>query len=45
LIGSIGVFVLLAAIMRLTRRVDWYGTAPTEDGKGGLALTPGRAPP
>ena len=31
LIGSIGVFVLLAAIMRLTRRVDWYGTgAPTE---------------
>lgn len=26
LIGSIGVFVLLAAIMRLTRRVDWYGS-------------------
>jgi inner membrane protein len=26
LIGSIGVFVLLAAIMRLTRRVDWFGT-------------------
>jgi inner membrane protein len=25
LIGSIGVFALLAVIMRLTRRVDWYG--------------------
>ena len=25
LIGSIGVFVVLAAIMYLTRRVDWYG--------------------
>jgi inner membrane protein len=31
LIGSIGVFVLLAAIMRRTRRVDWYGSgAPTQ---------------
>jgi inner membrane protein len=34
LIGSIGVFVLLAAIMRLTRRVDWYGTGlPTASNK------------
>jgi inner membrane protein len=33
LIGSIGLFVILAAIMYLTRRVDWYanqkGTAAT----------------
>jgi inner membrane protein len=28
LIGSIGVFAILAAIMYLTRRVDWYGTQP-----------------
>ena len=26
LIGSIGVFAILAVIMYLTRRVDWYGT-------------------
>lgn len=26
LIGSIGVFAILGAIMYLTRRVDWYGT-------------------
>ena len=28
LIGSLGVFAILAAIMYLTRRVDWYGTSP-----------------
>lgn len=28
LIGSIGVFAILGAIMYLTRRVDWYGTQP-----------------
>jgi inner membrane protein len=28
LIGSIGVFAILAVIMYLTRRVDWYGTQP-----------------
>jgi inner membrane protein len=27
LIGSLGVFALLALIMRLTRRVDWWGTS------------------
>ena len=36
LIGAIGVFVLLATIMRLTRNVDWHGSGagpgrPTED--------------
>ncbi len=28
LIGSIGVFAILAVIMYLTRRVDWYGAQP-----------------
>jgi inner membrane protein len=34
LIGSIGVFALLAIIMRLTRNVDWYGagSGPRADG-------------
>jgi len=31
LIGSIGVFAILAVIMYLTRRVDWYGTQPAGD--------------
>jgi inner membrane protein len=31
LIGSIGVFVILAVIMYLTRRVDWYGAQPAGD--------------
>ena len=32
LIGSVGLFVILAAIMYATRRVDWYatGSRPTE---------------
>ncbi len=31
LIGSIGVFAILAAIMYLTRRVDWYGAQPATE--------------
>lgn len=32
LLGSIGLFLILALVMLITRRVDWYGstTAPTE---------------
>jgi inner membrane protein len=37
LIGSIGVFVLLATIMRLTRRVDWYGTGAPSEARGKAA--------
>jgi len=35
LIGSIGVFALLAVIMRLTRNVDWYGTGSGPRAEGG----------
>src|SRR5439155_18558974 len=38
LIGSIGVFAILAVIIYLTRRVDWYGTQPAGD----AARTQGR---
>jgi inner membrane protein len=35
LIGSLGVFVILAAIMYLTRRVDWYASGPARQGPAG----------
>ncbi len=35
-IGSIGLFVALAAVMLLTRRVDWYGLARPAVGRGAL---------
>lgn len=27
LIGSVGMFVVLSAVMYLTRKVDWYGVS------------------
>ena len=37
LLGSIGLFLILALVMLITRRVDWYGsaTAPSEDAIAG----------
>jgi inner membrane protein len=35
LIGSLGVFAILAAIMYLTRRVDWYASGPARQGPAG----------
>ena len=34
LIGSLGLFVILAGVMVLTRRIDWYGVGPRRNGKG-----------
>ena len=31
LVGSIGLFVLLAAVMFLTRRVEWYSAVSNEN--------------
>jgi inner membrane protein len=30
LVGSAGLFVILAAVMWLTRRIDWYALAPSK---------------
>lgn len=30
LVGSVGLFVILAAVMWLTRRIDWYALAPSK---------------
>jgi inner membrane protein len=34
LIGSLGLFVILAGIMVLTRRIDWYSVGAPRNGKG-----------
>ena len=34
LIGSIGVFAILATIMFLTRKIDWYGAEPAAQIRG-----------
>ena len=34
LVGSIGLFIILAAIMFLTRRVNWYSEVPTAGSDG-----------
>jgi len=33
LIGSLGLFVILAGVMVLTRRIDWYSVGPRRNGK------------
>lgn len=47
LLGSIGLFLILALVMFVTRRIDWYGTRP-EPGSGGVppvAPIPPTSPP
>jgi inner membrane protein len=34
LIGSLGLFVILAGVMVLTRRIDWYSVGPRHNGTG-----------
>ncbi len=38
LVGSIGLWVVLAAIMYLTRRIDWYTVGKPTDGQKEMAL-------
>ena len=38
LVGSIGLWVVLAAIMYLTRRIDWYAVGKPSNGQKEMAL-------
>jgi len=39
LIGSLGLFVILAGVMLLTRRIDWYGVGRRKERDGRIAGT------
>ena len=39
LIGSLGLFVILAGVMLLTRRIDWYGVGRRKEHDGRIAGT------